>query len=55
MRPTDGTPKRGGTLQIAGGTTTSPHFDLHQGATVHPLTHVYNNLVRKDLTDGFRT
>lgn len=55
MRPTDGTPKRGGTLKIAGGTTTSPHFDLHQGATVHPLTHVYNNLVRKDLTDGFRT
>jgi len=55
MRPSDGTPKRGGTLRIAGGTTTSPHFDLHQGATVHPLTHVYNNLVRKDLTDGFRT
>jgi peptide/nickel transport system substrate-binding protein len=55
MRPTDGTPKRGGTLKIAGGTTTSPHFDLHQGATVHPLTLVYNNLVRKDLTDGFRT
>jgi peptide/nickel transport system substrate-binding protein len=55
MRPTDGTPKRGGTLRIAGGTTTSPHFDLHQGATVHPLTNVYNNLVRKDLTDGFRT
>jgi len=55
MRPTDGTPKRGGTLRIAGGTTTSPHFDLHQGATVHPLTHAYNNLVRKDLTDGLRT
>ena len=32
MRPTDGTPKRGGTLRIAGGTTTSPHFDIHQGA-----------------------
>ncbi len=55
MRPTDGTPKRGGTLRIAGGTTTSPHFDLHQGATVHSLSHAYNNLVRKDLTDGFRT
>jgi peptide/nickel transport system substrate-binding protein len=55
MRPTDGTPKRGGTLRIAGGTTTSPHFDLHQGATVHSLTHAYNNLVRKDLTDGLRT
>ncbi|MCC6174194.1 MAG: ABC transporter substrate-binding protein [Chloroflexi bacterium] len=55
MRPTDGTPKRGGTLRIAGGTTTSPHFDLHQGATVHSLSHTYNNLVRKDLTDGFRT
>ena len=55
MRPTDGTPKRGGTLRIAGGSTVSPHFDLHQGATVHSLTHAYNNLVRKDLTDGFRT
>src|SRR6478735_1107831 len=33
MRPTDGTPKRGGTLRIAGGTVTTPHFDLHQGAT----------------------
>jgi peptide/nickel transport system substrate-binding protein len=55
MRPADGTPKRGGTLRIAGGTTTSPHFDLHQGATVHSLSHAYNNLVRKDLTDGLRT
>ena len=49
MRPTDGTPKRGGTLRIAGGTVTTPHFDLHQGATAHPLTQIYNNLVRKDI------
>ena len=54
MRPTDGPPKRGGTLKIAGGTVTTPHFDLHQGATVHPLTHLYNNLVRKDIPSGFR-
>jgi peptide/nickel transport system substrate-binding protein len=55
MRPTDGPPKRGGTLRIAAGTTTSAHFDLHQGATAAPLTQAYNNLVRKDLTDGLRT
>src|SRR3954451_17546169 len=54
MRPTDGTPKRGGTLRIAGGTVTTPHFDLHQGATAHPLTQMYNNLVRKDIPSGFK-
>ena len=54
MRPTDGTPKRGGTLRIAGGTVTTPHFDLHQGATAHPLTQIYNNLVRKDIPSGFK-
>src|SRR4051794_38035135 len=54
MRPTDGTPKRGGTLRIAGGTVTTPHFDLHQGATAHPLTQLYNNLVRKDIPSGFK-
>jgi peptide/nickel transport system substrate-binding protein len=55
MRPTDGTPKRGGTLRIAGGTVTTAHFDLHQGATAHPLTQIYNNLVRKDIPSGFKS
>jgi len=54
MRPSDGTPKRGGTLRIAAGTVTAPHFDLHQGAPASVLTQPYNNLVRKDLTDGLR-
>ncbi len=54
MRPGDGTPKRGGTLRIAAGTVTAPHFDLHQGAPAAVLTQPYNNLVRKDLTDGLR-
>jgi len=54
MRPSDGTPKRGGTLRIAAGTVTAPHFDLHQGAPAAVLTQPYNNLVRKDLTDGLR-
>jgi peptide/nickel transport system substrate-binding protein len=54
MRPVEGPPKRGGTLRIAGGTVTTPHFDLHQGATAHPLTQLYNNLVRKDIPSGFK-
>jgi peptide/nickel transport system substrate-binding protein len=54
MRPLEGPPKRGGILKIAGGTVTTPHFDLHQGATAHPLTQIYNNLVRKDIPSGFR-
>ena len=54
MRPTEGPPKRGGILRIAGGTVTTPHFDLHQGATAHPLTQLYNNLVRKDIPSGFK-
>ena len=54
MRPIEGPPKRGGILKIAGGTVTTPHFDLHQGATAHPLTQLYNNLVRKDIPSGFR-
>jgi peptide/nickel transport system substrate-binding protein len=54
MRPVEGPPKRGGILKIAGGTVTTPHFDLHQGAAAHPLTQLYNNLVRKDLPSGFR-
>src|SRR5262249_55513739 len=40
MRPLEGPPKRGGILKIAGGTVTTPHFDLHQGATAHPLTQI---------------
>jgi ABC-type transport system substrate-binding protein len=54
MRPVEGPPKRGGTLRIAGGTVTTAHFDLHQGATAHPLTQIYNNLVRKDIPSGFK-
>jgi len=54
MRPVEGPPKRGGILKIAGGTVTTAHFDLHQGATAHPLTQLYNNLVRKDIPSGFR-
>ncbi|HEY3060376.1 MAG TPA: ABC transporter substrate-binding protein [Chloroflexota bacterium] len=54
MRPVEGPPKRGGILKIAGGTVTTAHFDLHQGATAHPLTQIYNNLVRKDIPSGFK-
>jgi len=54
MRPLEGPPKRGGILKIAGGTVTTPHFDLHQGAAAHPLTQLYNNLVRKDIPSGFK-
>jgi peptide/nickel transport system substrate-binding protein len=55
MRPTEPNPKRGGTLRIAAGTATAPHFDLHQGAPAHVLSHLYNNLVRKDVPGGLRT
>jgi peptide/nickel transport system substrate-binding protein len=54
MRPVETPPKRGGILKIAGGTVTTAHFDLHQGAAAHPLTQLYNNLVRKDIPSGFR-
>lgn len=53
MRP-EGTPKRGGTVKTAFGVTTS-HFDIHQGGSAAVLGHIYNGLVRYDLTDGLRT
>jgi peptide/nickel transport system substrate-binding protein len=54
MRPTDGTPKRGGTLRNCFGVTT-PHYDIHQGATTAVLCQMYNGLVRRNLVDGLRT
>lgn len=53
LRP-GGTPKRGGTLRMAFGITTS-NFDIHQGAATHVLCQVYNNLVRFNLVDGLRS
>ena len=53
MRP-EGTPKRGGTIRTAFGVTTS-HFDVHQGGSPAVLSHLYNGLVRYNLTDGLRT
>jgi peptide/nickel transport system substrate-binding protein len=53
MRP-GGTPRRGGTLRAAFGVTTS-NYDMHQGGAIHVLTHLYNNLVRRNLVDGLRS
>lgn len=54
MRPTDGTPKRGGILRNCFGVTV-PHYDIHQGAGSSVLCHMYNGLVRRNLTDGLKT
>jgi ABC-type transport system substrate-binding protein len=54
LRPTDGTPKRGGTLNLAFGVTTA-HYDIHQGGSASALTHLYNNLIRFNITDGLKT
>jgi peptide/nickel transport system substrate-binding protein len=53
LRPS-GTPKRGGTLRVAVGVTTS-NYDIQQGGAAHVLCQVYNNLVRLNLTDGLRS
>lgn len=53
MRPS-GEPVHGGVMQMAFGVTTA-HFDIHQGGSVTVLTHMYNNLVRRNLVDGLRT
>ena len=53
MRPTDGTPKRGGTMNLAFGVTTA-HYDIHQGGNASALTHLYNNLIRFNLVDGLK-
>jgi peptide/nickel transport system substrate-binding protein len=54
MRPSDGTPKRGGTMNMAFGVTTA-HYDIHQGGSASALTHLYNNLIRFNLVDGLKS
>jgi peptide/nickel transport system substrate-binding protein len=54
MRPTDGTPKRGGVLRAAFGVTTS-NFDIIQGGSGSVLWQLYNNLVRFNPIDGLNT
>lgn len=53
LRP-GGNPKRGGTLRVAVGVTTS-NYDIQQGAAVHVLCNFYNNLVRLNPLDGLRS
>jgi ABC-type transport system substrate-binding protein len=50
----DPNPKRGGTLRIAFGVTTS-NYDLQQGANNSVLTQIYSNLVRLNPVDGLKT
>ena len=50
----DPNPKRGGTLRLAFGVTTS-NYDLQQGAAASVLCHLYSQLVRLNLVDGLRT
>ncbi|MGI8688783.1 MAG: ABC transporter substrate-binding protein [Thermomicrobiales bacterium] len=50
----DPNPKRGGTLRLAFGVTTS-NYDMQQGATNSVLCHLYNNLVRLNIVDGLKT
>src|SRR5437588_3429007 len=50
----DPNPKRGGTLRMAFGITTS-NYDQQQGANTNVLTHLYSNLVRLNLVDGLKT
>ena len=50
----DPNPKRGGTLRIAFGVTTS-NYDLQQGASNSVLCHVYSTLVRLNPVDGLKT
>ncbi len=54
MRAPEPNPKRGGTLRNAFGVTTA-HFDVHQGANVSVLCHMYNGLVTYNLGDGIKT
>ncbi len=53
MRP-QGVPVYGGTLRTAFEATTSG-FNLHRDGSAHVLSHMYNNLVRRNLVDGLRT
>ncbi|MDQ2786804.1 MAG: ABC transporter substrate-binding protein [Chloroflexota bacterium] len=50
----DPNPKRGGTLTMAFGVTTS-NYDMQQGAASSVLCHLYNNLIRLNLVDGLKT
>ena len=50
VRPVEPKPKRGGTLRIAAGTAAT-HLDLHQGAQLQLLSHLYSGLVRMDIKD----
>jgi len=50
----DPNPKRGGTLRLAFGVTTS-NYDLQQGASASVLCHLYNQLVRLNLVDGLKS
>ena len=54
LKSPDPNPKRGGTLKLAFGVTTS-NYDLQQGATASVLCHLYNNLIRLNLVDGLKT
>jgi peptide/nickel transport system substrate-binding protein len=50
----DPNPKKGGTLRIAFGVTTS-NYDLQQGANANVLCQMYSNLVRLNPVDGLKT
>ncbi len=54
MRAPEGNVKRGGVARWAGHLST-PHFDLHQGASAWSTVHLYSNLIRYNLVDGLRT
>lgn len=54
LKSPDPNPKRGGTLTLAFGVTTS-NYDMQQGATSSVLCHLYNNLIRLNLVDGLKT
>jgi len=54
IKSPDPNPKRGGSLKIAFGVTTS-NYDMQQGATNSVLCHMYNNLIRLNLVDGLKT
>ena len=53
MRP-HGVPDYGGNLLAAFDANTDG-YDIHQGGSAHVLSHMYNNLVRRNLRDGLRT
>jgi peptide/nickel transport system substrate-binding protein len=50
----DPNPKKGGTLRLAFGVTTS-NYDLQQGANANVLCQIYSNLVRLNPVDGLKT